>query len=150
MSVVDWLRAVHGPCPHFVRVAARTKSASCRFVRPWPPYGLFRVAILVNGLIASDVRALETNPYPPGSVIWNRERIALRLVFLVLQHVRIDIAAVEGLWKIVVDNIHADSGNSLDSPLLSIAEPEVYEKRFRWLGQAVVDQWNIQHVAVID
>jgi hypothetical protein len=31
-------RAIHGPCPHFVRVAARTKSASCRFVRPWPPF----------------------------------------------------------------------------------------------------------------
>jgi hypothetical protein len=37
VSVVDWLRIIHGPCPHFVRVAARTKSASCRFVRPWPP-----------------------------------------------------------------------------------------------------------------
>jgi len=37
----DRLRAVHGSCPHFVRVAARTKSASCRFVRPWPPTGRF-------------------------------------------------------------------------------------------------------------
>jgi hypothetical protein len=22
VSVVDWLRAIHGPCPHFVRVAS--------------------------------------------------------------------------------------------------------------------------------
>jgi hypothetical protein len=39
-SGVDWLRAIHGPCPHFVRIASRSKSAILPICHPlattWP------------------------------------------------------------------------------------------------------------------
>ncbi len=63
VSVVDWLRAIHGPCPHFVRVAARTKSAIlpiCESNRLRPILAL----ALLGSLRAPDSLRESVRPWP--------------------------------------------------------------------------------------